>query len=107
MDSSVPSLSTDVSLTGVPVRAIHLTQLRTAVNAMRAAAGLPAFVFTDPALVPGTAVKRLHVTELRSALDAARATIGLPALAYTDSTITAGSTPIRAAPITELRGGTR
>jgi hypothetical protein len=86
------------------VKAAHLTQLRTAVNAVRAAAGLSAYSFgTVPA--PGTLIQRAHVLELRSALDPARAGAGLPSISYTDATLTAGVTPVKAAHLEELRGG--
>ena len=45
----------------------------------------------------------MHLTELRTALDAAYAAAGQPSPAYTDARVTAGTTPIRAAHVTELR----
>jgi hypothetical protein len=108
VDAATTTVFTDASLSGVMIKAAHVTQLRTAVNAMRAAGGLPAAVFTDPTLAAGsTMVKRVHVTELRAALDAARAAIGLAALGYTDPVITAGSTMLKAVHITQLRAGTQ
>ena len=71
----------DPSLEGLPIRAAHMTELRAAVNSMRAAAGLGATTFTDPAL-PGVVVKRTHVTELRDSLNAMRTHLGLPSLAF-------------------------
>jgi hypothetical protein len=85
---------------------VHITQLRTAVNAVRAAAGLGAQSFTDPSL-PAVKIKATHVTQLRTALDAARTAIGLPAVSYTDSTITAGSTVLKTAHIADLRNGVK
>ena len=88
------------------IKAAHLAELRTAVNAVRAAAGLtPPATFTDTALA-GVAIKALHINELRSDLDAARAAIGVPPLAYTDSTLLAGA-PVKAAHIQELRAGVK
>lgn len=84
------------------IRQLHITELRTAVNAMRAAAGLAAATFTDPT---PTTIKRLHIVELRTALDAARSAMSLSALSYTDPTITAGSTKVKAVHVTQLRGG--
>ena len=102
-------LFTDPTLsTSIPVRKTHLDELRTAVNAMRAAAGLSSFSFVDSAITAGsTQIKRLHVTELRDALDEARATLGLSALIYTDPTIAVGSTKIKIAHFTDLRSGTQ
>ncbi len=87
------------------IKAVHITELRTAVNAVRAAAGLSPTTFTDASL-SGTRPKALHVTELRSALDAARAAIGLSALVYTDPGLAAGAT-IRATHYRELRAGVK
>jgi hypothetical protein len=52
--SSVPSYSDPTvtagkapALTAVLIKAIHMTELRTAINTLRALAGLSAFSFTD------------------------------------------------------------
>ncbi|HYI07711.1 MAG TPA: glycoside hydrolase family 44 protein [Thermoanaerobaculia bacterium] len=107
VDAATTILFTDPALNNtLPAKAVHVTQLRTAVNAMRAAAGLTATAFTDASL-PGTKIKAVHLTELRTALDAARADLGLPALTYTNPTLTAGSTPVKAAHLMELRNGVK
>jgi Subtilase family len=99
---------TDVTLTAgtTPVKAVHFTELRTAVNAVRLLNGTGGFPFTDPTLNASTAVKRIHLTELRGALDEVRTPLGLPSYPYTDPTIAAGSTPIRRAHIHDLRVAT-
>jgi hypothetical protein len=109
MDPATTTIFTDDPLNaGTAVKAMHVTQLRTAVNAMRAAApGLGPQAFTDPGLGVGTLIKRLHITELRTALDQARAAIGLPAIAYVDPVITAGATTIKAAHVIDLRNGVK
>ncbi|MEO8035997.1 MAG: IPT/TIG domain-containing protein, partial [Acidobacteriota bacterium] len=108
IDPATTIVFNDPSLSGVRIQVVHIAQLRTAVNAMRAAAGLPAAGFTDATLTAGsTIIKRLHVTDLRTALDGARSAIGLAAISYTDPTITAGSTVMKAAHLTELRAGTQ
>jgi hypothetical protein len=108
IDPATTTIFTDDPLSaGTTMKVVHLTQLRTAVNAMRTAAGLGAAAFTDPALAAGTVIKAVHVTELRTALDQARAAIGLTALVYTDPTITAGTTKPKAAHITDLRAGVK
>jgi IPT/TIG domain/Galactose oxidase, central domain len=108
IDPATTIIFTDPSLSGVLIQAVHIAQLRTAVNAMRAAAGLLPAGFTDSTLTPGsTIIMRLHVTELRTALDTARSTLGLPAMSYTDPTITSGVTVMNAAHLTELRAGTQ
>lgn len=71
----------DPTLTGLPIRAVHITQLRAAVNAMRVAAGMSASTFTDPSLT-GVVAKRTHITELRDALNALRTQLGLPLVTF-------------------------
>jgi len=108
IDPATTILFTDDPLSaGTNVKAVHVTQLRTAVNAMRAAAGLSAQAFSDPGLASGTQIKAVHLTEMRSALDLARSTIGLGAISYTDASITAQSTKVKAAHFTDLRNGVK
>ena len=96
---------TDASLSTTQIKTVHIMQLRTAVNAMRAAAGLPAGSYTDASLA-GMQVKAVHLMELRGALDAARAVIGLPPASYTDASLTAGVTA-KSAHVTDLRAATQ
>lgn len=105
-DSNV-DLATTVIFTDDPlqpgvtvIKAVHLAQLRTAVNAVRALAGLAAATFTDAAS-PGVVVKAVHITELRTALDQALSALGLPSGGYAN-TITAGAM-IRAIDFQEIR----
>jgi len=86
------------------VKAVHLSQLRQAVNAVRTAAGLSGAVVTDSASA-GVLIKAVHITELRTALDAARSPLGLSTGGYTDS-ITAG-TLVNAVHFQELRNRTK
>ncbi len=106
---SAPDAATTILFTEDPVvaatttvKAVHLTELRTAANAMRAAAGLGAAAFIDPSL-SGIAIKAVHLQELRTAIEAARASLGLTASTFTDPTLTAGSTIVKAAHVQELR----
>lgn len=105
-DAATTILFTDTALAGAAIKAVHVMELRTAVDAMRAAAGLGAAAFTDHPLAAGTRVKAAHITELRTLLDAARAEMTLPALTYTDPALTSGVVA-RAAHALELRDGTR
>ena len=84
---------------GTTIKAVHLTQLRTAVNAARAAAGLSPSSWSNasPAGVP---VRSVHILELRSSLSAALSAFGKSAI-YTHS-ISAGG-PIRAIDLQEIR----
>ena len=86
-----------------PIRAVHFTELRSRIDALRAGTGLGRFAWTDPVLRAGvTPVRGVHLLELREALAEAYASSGRPAPRWTDAP-TAGSTPIRAAHLTELR----
>jgi hypothetical protein len=106
---SEPDLATTVLFTDnllSAIRAVHWTELRTAVNAVRTAAGMESFPFTNPSLA-GAPVRAVHLTELRSALTAARAALTLPTIAYSDPMVTAGSTVVRAVHLQELRTAVR
>jgi deoxycytidine triphosphate deaminase len=88
-----------------PVKAVHITELRTAIANLRVTLGLPVFPFTDPALTQQvTTVRAVHVSELRTALNDVFDLTDLGRPNYTDPTL-AGVT-IKAAHIQELRAGT-
>lgn len=108
---SSPDLATAVVFADDPIvpfvtkaKLIHVTELRTAVNAVRALAGLSAATWTT--IQVGDAIKAVPITELRTALDAARSTLMLSTLSYTDPSLSAG-TRIKAAHVQELRNGTK
>lgn len=85
------------------MRAVHITELRTRINALRVARGLPAVTWEDPVIVAGvTQVKLAHITAMRNALNGVYSAMSRPAPAYTDPTLTAGM-PIKAAHINQLR----
>ncbi len=96
----------DPVTTSTKIKAVHITQLRTAVNAMLVAAGQPTVTFTDSSLT-GVKVKKVHIQELRTGLTLAHSTLGLSAISYTDTTITVASTKVKAAHINELRNGVK
>jgi hypothetical protein len=81
-----------------PIRTLHLTEIRNAVNAAREAAGLGPASWTDGGI--GSTVKATHILELRNALSQALTAFGRSA-AYTYPA-TAGSPP-RALDFQELR----
>lgn len=98
-------VSTDRALTPgtTVVKAVHLTELRTRVNAMRRRCGLSDTAWTDPNVVPGaTPVRAVHFTQLREAIEEAYRACGLTPPPWTEP-ITAGVTPIRAEHVSELR----
>ena len=97
---------TDSTLTQLSsvMRAIHVTELRGAIDVLRTRQGLAAFGWTDAVIARNaTVVKRTHLAELRSALAAVYTARGLSAPVWTDAAITLNVTPIRAVHIAELR----
>ncbi len=84
-----------------PVRAVHFTELRARIDALRFRHGLSRFPWTDPRLAAGVAVSAIHLSELRTGLrqvyDAARRSP-----AFTTAAVEAGS-GIRAQHMNELR----
>jgi len=86
------------------VRAAHFTELRGAIDTLRARQGLAAFGWSDPSLAAGTTtIKQIHLAELRSAVSAVYMARGLSVPAWTDPTIASAVTVVRAVHITELR----
>jgi hypothetical protein len=86
------------------VKAVHFTELRTAVAALRARYALTAVSWTDDPLISGAApVRAVHVMELRAALRDVYTTAGRTAPTYTDSVLVAGHSIITVAHVTELR----
>ncbi len=107
-DLATTVMFTDPSLVAgaTEMKAAHISELRTAVTAVRTLAASGPFSYTDPTITAGTTeVKAAHITELRTALSAARSTLALIAVTYADPTVTAGSTPPRALHVSELRAG--
>ncbi|MBI2823015.1 MAG: hypothetical protein HYX74_12400 [Acidobacteria bacterium] len=90
------------------IKGIHLTELRTAVNAVRSCAGLGAASWTDPIINPTeTLVQAVHVQEARDNLNSARTTLGLAAQTWTDPTLTVGETEVKKVHFDELRQGVK
>jgi hypothetical protein len=95
---------TDSTLTtGVtPVRAVHVLELRTRIDALRVANALGAFPWTNATLsVHTTVIAPVDIAELRTALTAVYTARSLPTPTFTGA-ITTG-TVIRALHIAELR----
>jgi hypothetical protein len=85
VDLATTVIFTDTPLNaGTAVKSVHVTQLRTAVNAVRALAGLGSFTFTDSA-ASGTTIRAVHLTDLRTALDQGRGLLGFTTGGYTDA----------------------
>jgi len=72
---------TDAMLTAgsTLIKAVHFSELRSAINTLRVVNSLAAFAWTDPTLTAGsTPAKKVHLDELRTALNAAYQAAGLP-----------------------------
>jgi M6 family metalloprotease-like protein len=113
-DFSAPDVATTVAFTDDPlnagamiVKSVHITQLRAAVNILRAACvDVPATTFTE-SISAGSVVKAIHVSELRNSLNEARSGLFLPQISFSEGTLTAGVTPARAIHLQELRNGVK
>ncbi len=72
-------------------KAQHIIELRQAVDALRAVAGLTPAPWTDPSLAPfSTIIKPVHILELRLYLDDAAARLGYATSPYTDPSLGTG-----------------
>lgn len=107
VDLATTTLFTDVPIVvgETQAKAVHLTELRTAVNAVRVLAGSTPTSWAE-SVAPGSVIKAAHVTELRNSLDPARAALGLAALSYTDPSLAVGYF-IKALHFTDLRDGVK
>ena len=108
VDLAVTVIYTDDPLTAsaTSVKAVHVTELRTMVNAMRALTGLTAATFTDPSLSSSITIKAQHINELRTDLDQAMTVLGSVTGGYTN-TLTASTTLIHAVDVQEIRNRTK
>jgi hypothetical protein len=87
-----------------PIKARHLYDVRTAINAVRALANLPAATWARPTL-NGLEIKATDVQELRNRLDQALATLDISVTAYQDPLLSTGSsgTPVKAIHVEQLQ----
>jgi hypothetical protein len=85
------------------IKAVHITELRSRIDALRVANGIAAKGWTDPALAAGTPIRAVHINDLRSALNDVYVKLNKPVPTYTDPTIVVGVTVAKAAHITDLR----
>ncbi|HEX8148020.1 MAG TPA: IPT/TIG domain-containing protein [Pyrinomonadaceae bacterium] len=101
----LPTVFTDDTLVaGVTTgKGRHVTELREAVDALRAVAGLSPAPWQDPQLPPSNAIIRaVHVQELRKYLEEAAARLGYPSVNYIDPDLGTGYV-IRLVHINEIR----
>lgn len=85
-----------------PIRAVHILELRAAVNNQRSDVGVIPVLWSSPTPAIGNPVRGVHVQELRDALRGARSACGAGSV-FTDEPIQSGITPIKALHINEIR----
>ena len=109
-DPTIISITDDpTGLTVTTMKAVHITELRTAVNAIRTLAGLPAATWTYTNVVQNQLIHVEDVRELRTALDAALTALAINQSTYTDPAIKGfiedpvNATTIKASHIREIR----
>lgn len=91
---------------GTVMKALHINELRQAVNAVRAAAGLPPSTFTDTPVPVVSPIKAVYWNELRHALDLARSALGVVAIGYPQLSVSPGQT-VKASHVRDLRSGVK
>src|SRR6185369_7407748 len=98
-----PPTFTDDPLTvnTTQVKALHVNELRDAINQLRVRAGLFTVSWAET-IATGGPIKATHITEMRTRLEEARTALGLSATVYTDPALAANFL-IKAAHIQELR----
>jgi hypothetical protein len=111
IDLATTTVFAEVVVAGVTIKALHLTELRTAVNAVRTTAGLATFDWggqPTPTEIPisGGRILRDQVKKLRDNLNPARAALGLPPQPYTNDPLNVGDT-VYAVHIQQLRDGVK
>jgi hypothetical protein len=102
----LPTVFTDDQLVArmTVAKAQHVLELRQAVDALRAVAGLAPAPWTDIALSPSSAfIKAVHIMELRTYLDDAATRLGYATVPYTDPSLGTGLLSIKRIHIEELR----
>jgi hypothetical protein len=96
---------TDALLAGsTPIKALHITELRARIDAIRTNHGLPIYSWTDPTLTSGSmSVRAVHIIELRAALSQAYEAAGMASPIFTEQVLTPRITTPKAGHILELR----
>jgi len=95
----------DNTLPGKTISATYLQEIRTATNAVRAAAGLGALSFSNPA-VSGSPIQANDITALRSGLIAAYNQIQLTPPSFAE-TLVVGSTTVKGSHWQEIRNAVK
>ena len=98
----------DIPAESVVIKAVHITELRSAIDTLRAVDHLAPVGWTDATLSPGsTLVESFYISDLRAALTATYRALNIAAPAFTDPDIIPGVTVIKAAHLNELREAVR
>ena len=84
------------------IRAVHVTELRTRINALRAQKGLRPYSFFTTPTAGLSLIRAWDITELRQALFDVYAASGKAGPTYTNSVVSAGMM-VKAVDMTELR----
>jgi hypothetical protein len=85
------------------IRAAHVGELRSRIDALRSRFGLAAYLWTDASLgAQVIAIKAVHITDLRTALEEAYAAAELPVPTYGDPVLGPGMV-VRITHIHEVR----
>ena len=100
----LPTVFTDdtIMVGQTTAKAQHIMELRQAVDALRAVAGLSPALWTDPALTAGNTIKAVHILELRTLLDDVATRLVYSTSPYIDAGLTSGFV-IKRIHIEELR----
>jgi hypothetical protein len=88
------------------LKVVHITELRSRINALRTANGLSILSWTDALTANSTVARTVHLTEMRTALTAVYVVKKLTVPIFTDPLLVAG-TRIRAVHISELRAAVK
>ncbi len=100
--SGPPTFTDDPLVAGTTlVKALHVTELRDAINLLRIRAGIATVSWAE-AVSTGVLIKASHITEMRTRLGEARTALGLSPTSYTDPSLTVG-TLVKAPHIQEIR----
>jgi hypothetical protein len=100
---SYPPFTDNTLVAGVTaIRAVHITELRTRIDALRVRFALAPYAWTDPVLTVGVAaIKAQHIVDLRIALSQAYAAAAMTPPVFTDASLAGAS--MKVAHIAELR----
>lgn len=84
-------------------RKVWIDELRTTINAVRQARGLPIYTFTDATITTNSTQPRvIHITELRTAIKAVTDSLGV-SITWTDPALTANVSARKGLHIKEIR----